>query len=99
MKIKNIIILLSIFIIPLIIIISCIKLLYIEKWYNDCMLEYNKQNWYIYKIDDFKYHIDNKKQNHLELIWYSKWCYMYGDNKYSLIFLFNSIYCSVTRFI
>jgi len=96
MKIINLLLILSI---PLLILTSIIRIYTIESWYNDCMLEYDKIQWYIYKIDDYKYHIDNKKLNHLELIWYSKWCFLYWNNKYALMFLSNSIYCSVTRFL
>lgn len=97
---KKIIKLILISLLPLLIFISIVRAYTLDENINDCMLTYDKtKKWYLYKLDDYKYHIDNKKLSYLDLIWYSDWCSMIWDSKYSYMLISNSIYCSVINII
>lgn len=82
---------------------SFVKIITLESWVDDCMLDYvmsHEKWWYIYKIDTNKYHIDTQNYQGLEQIWVSRWCLMLPYNKwYSFMAVSNSIYCSVVSLI
>lgn len=82
---------------------SFIRIITIKDGVDDCMVEYvmsNKSWWYMYKLDDHKYHIDSEQIDWLEEIGISRWCLMIPYTKqFSFMAVSNSFYCSVVSLI
>jgi hypothetical protein len=80
-----------------------LRIITIENWKNDCMIQYilsNQKSWYIYKLDSFKYHIDTEDYDFIEKIWVSKGCSMITyDSKMYFVAITNSIYCSIVSIV
>lgn len=82
---------------------SFVRIITIEQWENDCMLEYvlsDKKSGYLYELEEHKYHIDSEKNNYLKEVWISRWCLVIPyDKQFSFMAFSNSFYCSVVTLI
>jgi hypothetical protein len=77
-----------------------LKIIFLKKWENDCMVQYvlsEQKSWYIYKLDSLKYHIDTIDYgNSIEKIWVSNGCAIVTyDPKFSFMAITNLIYCEI----
>jgi hypothetical protein len=73
------------------------RIILLDKWVNDCMIDYvmsNQKYWYIYRIGTLKYHIDTENISNMEKIGVSNWCIMVNDDKkISFVAIANTFYC------
>jgi hypothetical protein len=80
-----------------------LRIITIENWDNDCMIQYvlsDQKSWYIYKLDSFRYHIDTENYNFFEQVWVSNGCLMATyDSKLYFVAIANSVYCSIVSII